>query len=242
MSKKILILDGSFRKKNTYNLLLQIERILNRKGYETEIINLFDVSINDCIGCEACVSGTRCGQIDDMSALMKKFMDSDGVVLSSPVYLNSVSSRFKTFADRTNAWTHKPEPVGKPVMFVTTSAFTGINETRRFFSSFATTFGGRKGDFIARIKKNWALPVQEKELRKFLSLLEKDKKYYKPANADIIMFTVQKVLSQKADDDNKKFWVDRQWLDKSYYYPCKINIFKKLFGKFMYKVISGAMG
>jgi multimeric flavodoxin WrbA len=47
MSKKILMIDGSYRKKNTYNVLLNIEQILKARGLEVEILNLFDYKIID---------------------------------------------------------------------------------------------------------------------------------------------------------------------------------------------------
>lgn len=241
MSKKVLIINGSSRKKNTYNILLQMEKIFKTRGVDTEILNLFDYQIKDCVGCETCVGKKSCGITDDMPVIMQKILDSDGIVLSSPVYMCSVTSKFKTFADRTNIWVHKPETAGKPVMFVATTAATGLKDTKKFLESFATGFGARKGDFIARSGKNMSEPVQEKELARFLSLLNQDKKDYSPAMNDIVMFTVGKVLALKSTGDDRKFWEEKEWLDKIYYYPCKINPGKKLFSKFMFKVLSNAM-
>ena len=58
--KKILLINASNRKKNTYNLLLSIERILKEKGLQTEIINLSDYKIDFCKGCEVCVLKGKC--------------------------------------------------------------------------------------------------------------------------------------------------------------------------------------
>ena len=138
MGKKVLMVDRSARKRNTYNILLQIEQVLKTHGIKVEILNLFDYRIEDCIGCEACVSCKECAKKDDMPILMRKIMDSDGLIVSSPVYMSCVTSRFKTFADRTNTWVHKPETAGKPVMFLATTASTGLKETKRFFELFAT--------------------------------------------------------------------------------------------------------
>ena len=241
MGKKILLVDGSARKKNTFGILLQMEQILKAKGFETEIINLFDYNLLDCIGCEVCVSHKTCCQKDDQQAVIQKVLASDGVVFSSPVYRNSVTSRFKTFADRTNVWVHKTETAGLPMMFVTTTASTGIKETMQFFNSFANGLGARKGDFISRAGKKVGEPVKEKEMSKFIKLLNTDKKYYRPGMDEIIMFIVGKILAKKSSGDDNKFWNEKQWIDKSYYYPCRINIFKIGFGKFLFKVISKAM-
>lgn len=241
MSKKVLMINGSARKKNTYNILIQIQKILKNRGIESEIINLFDYEINHCIGCESCVVNPSCFMKDNMSIIMQKILDCDGLILSSPVYMKSVTSKFKSFADRLNEWIHKPETAGKPVMFVSTTASTGLKETGNFLKSFATGFGARLGDYITRTNKNMDEPVKEKELAIFLKLLEQDKKYYNPSIPEIVMFTVGKVLALKSKGDDKKFWEKNNWLDKRYYYLCKMNPGKILFSKFIFKVLSNVI-
>ncbi|MCL2319642.1 MAG: flavodoxin family protein, partial [Treponema sp.] len=205
------------------------------------ILNLFDYNIRDCEGCEVCITEKTCALTDEMPLVMQKILNSDGVVMSSPVYMSGVTSRFKAFADRTNMWIHKPETAGKPVMFAATSAATGLKETKRFFEQYASGLGMRKGDFISRAGRNMAKPVEEKELSRFLTLLNRDRKQYNPAMDEIVMFTVGKVLALKSTGEDRKFWEEKKWLDKSYYYPCKMNPGKKLFAKFMFKVLSKAM-
>jgi multimeric flavodoxin WrbA len=241
MGKKVLMIDGSSRKKNTYNILLQIEKILKSHDYEVEIVNLFDYEIKDCVGCETCVTQPMCSLTDDMPKLIQKVLDSDGVILSSPVYMGSVTSRFKTFADRLNIFVHKPKTAGKPVMFVSTTNSTGLKETNKFYGSFVNAIGMRKGEFVSRAGKKMIEPVTEKEISKFLSLLEKDKKYYKPSMSEIVLFNVGKVLALKSTGDDRKFWDENELIDKKFYYPCKMNPCKKMFGNFMFKVLTNAM-
>lgn len=241
MGKKVLLIDSSNRRKNTYNVLLQIEKILKSRGFETEILNLFDYEIKDCVGCEICVTESVCCVTDDMPVIMQKIKESDGLVLSSPVYMSGATSRFKAFADRTNIWVHKPEIAGKPVMYAATTASTGLKEIEKFFVSFAAGFGGRLGDFVGRAGKKMREPVREKEIARFLSLLSQDKSLYSPGLNEIIMFTVGKVLAAKSNGDDRRFWEEKQWMDKIYYYPCNINPFKKVFSKFMLGVLTNAM-
>lgn len=243
MGKKILMINGSFRKKNTYAILVQMGEILKNHDIETEILNLFDYEIKDCIGCDDnCARQGGCRVKDDMSKIMKKILESDGLVLSSPVYLGGVTSRFKTFADRTNEWFHKPETAGKPVFFVVTTAMTGVKETLNYLDQLATGFGAQKGGFLTRIIGNLKTPVNEKELSKFLSLIKKDKKQYKPSMKEIVIFEVQKVLARKSTGDDRKFWEEKDWLNKWYYYDCKMGLFKKAFSKIMFGILSKAIG
>lgn len=241
MNKTVLMIDGSARRRNTYGVLRQIEQILHTQDIQTEIVNLFDFHINDCIGCEACVRGKNCAFTDDMVVLKQKILESDGVILCSPVYMCSVSSRFKTFADRLNAWIHKPEAAGKPMMFVTTTAATGLKETQKFFNSWAAGLGARNGSFIARTEKRLSYPVRENELSRFLALLGGDAMSYKPSMNEIVLFNVGKVLALKSNGDDRAFWENKGWLDKKFYYSCKMNLFKTAFSGFMLKVLSKAM-
>ena len=242
MSKKVLMINGSFRKKNTYNILLQIAQILKNHDVESEILNLFDYEITDCTGCdEVCIQQGACHIKDGMSEIMQKIMDSDGLVLSSPVYLFGVTSRFKTFADRLNVWFHKPEPAGKPVLFAATTTVTGIKETIRFFDQFSTGFGARKGGYVTRVHKTLNVPVAEKEITKFLSLLQQDPKYYKPTMNEIVLFEVLKVLALKSSGADRQFWEEKKWIDKVYYFDCKMGVGKKLFSRMMFKILTNAM-
>ena len=242
MTKKILMINGSYRKKNTYNILVQIGQILKKHDIEAEILDLFDYEIKDCTGCDdICIQQGNCHMQDGMPEIMKKIMDSDGLVLSSPVYLYGVTSKFKAFVDRTNVWFHKPEPAGKPVLFVTTTTVTGIKETTRFFEQYATGFGGRKGGFITRTRKTLDNPVEEQELSRFLSLLQQDKKYYRPSMNEIVIFEVLKVLALKSSGADRKFWEEKNWIDKCYYFDCKMGFAKKAFSKMMFKILSNAM-
>ena len=242
MNKKVLMINGSFRKKNTYNILIQIAGILKKHEIETEIINLFDYEITDCTGCdEICIGKGDCRINDGMNEIMQKILESDGLVFGSPVYLFGVNSRFKTFADRLNKWFHKPEPAGKPVLFAATTTVTGIKETIHFFDQFSTGFGARKGGFVTRVHKTLNKPVEEKEIARFLALLNTDKKYYRPSMNEIVIFEVLKVLALKSSGADRIFWEEKKLLDKLYYYDCRMGIFKKLFSRMMFKILSKAM-
>ena len=242
MGKKVIMINGSFRKHNTYNVLVQTGELLKKYGIETEILNLSDYEIKHCIGDdENCIRNGKCSQKDDMQTLMQKIMDSDGVVLGSPVYLNGASSRFKAFADRTNKWFHAPETVGKPVLFAVTTATTGIRETVRFMENLTTGYGMRKGGSVTRTMKTIKTPIDEKELARFISLLEKDKKYYRPSMNEIVIFQVQKVLANKSNGYDREFWEEKKWPDKNYYYDCKMGPGKILFSKMMNRILTGAM-
>ena len=114
--KKILLINSSNRKKNTYKLLCLIEDILKNKGYETELISLSSLKIDFCKGCEACILKGGCFIKDEANIIMQKIIESDGLVIGTPVYLNNMSGILKTFIDRTCSWFHRSEVAKKPTL------------------------------------------------------------------------------------------------------------------------------
>lgn len=47
---------------------------------------------------------------------MQKIIESDGLVIGTPVYLNNMSGILKTFIDRTCSWFHRREVAKKPTL------------------------------------------------------------------------------------------------------------------------------
>lgn len=52
---KIIAINSSKRKMNTYGVIEQVKKILNNNDINVEIINLFDYDIKSCLGCENCL-------------------------------------------------------------------------------------------------------------------------------------------------------------------------------------------
>ncbi|MEM0331209.1 MAG: flavodoxin family protein, partial [Archaeoglobaceae archaeon] len=61
---KLLAINGSPNKRNTYALLEALVEEAKKLGAEAEILNLADYNINPCKGCDACLKGD-CVQKDD---------------------------------------------------------------------------------------------------------------------------------------------------------------------------------
>jgi len=101
VGKKVLAINSSKRKKNTFNLLKQLKEQLHIKNIEVNIINLFDFDIKECLGCEKCLRKGNCHIEDDGTRLMEMMKNYDGIILSTPVYMGNISGKLKNFVDRT---------------------------------------------------------------------------------------------------------------------------------------------
>ncbi|MFX1313911.1 MAG: NAD(P)H-dependent oxidoreductase, partial [Promethearchaeota archaeon] len=67
---------------------------------DTELINLYDYNIEDCIGCWSCSELGKCFKNDDFEHLFEKVKEADIIILGSPVYWGNISGIMKTFFDR----------------------------------------------------------------------------------------------------------------------------------------------
>ena len=70
-------------------------------GAETEIINVSDINITPCDGCESCTITRKCRIDDDMQDVYTKLLQSDGIIFGSPVYFWNVTAQAKALIDRT---------------------------------------------------------------------------------------------------------------------------------------------
>lgn len=103
--KKVLILSGSPRKGgNSDTLCDQFMKGALEAGNEVEKILVAGKDIAPCHACYYCRSHQgACSIKDDMAEVLKKMIDADVIVLSSPVYFYSISAQLKAVIDRTVA-------------------------------------------------------------------------------------------------------------------------------------------
>ena len=120
---KILLLNGSPNKEgNTYYLLNEIKKEIEKENIETEIINVHDavcdaktpfctVCSNPCVG--ACYKGTL------LEEAYNKMEEADCIIVGSPVYFGTMSGQLKVFFDKTRRLRGINVFAGKPAGIVT---------------------------------------------------------------------------------------------------------------------------
>lgn len=99
---KVLMINGSPRvNSNTGIALSEMEKVFQKNGIETEIIQIGKESIQGCMGCGYCFKNGRCA-IDDIvnNELAAKFEECDGLVVGSPVYYASANGTLVSLLDR----------------------------------------------------------------------------------------------------------------------------------------------
>ncbi|MCK4400067.1 flavodoxin family protein [Candidatus Bathyarchaeota archaeon] len=103
---RIIGVQGSPRKsRNTEALLRHALAAAEEAGAETELVNLAELNIKPCIGCNTCVREKRCplDDEDDMGAVKEALLSADGVVFASPSYFGAVPGLLKNVMDRSRS-------------------------------------------------------------------------------------------------------------------------------------------
>ena len=99
---KVIGINASPRKKaNTQTLVEAVLSGTEDKGAETYLVNLRELKINGCLGCEGCKKHLgKCVQKDDLTPLLQEMTTYDAIIMGTPVYWYHVTSQFKLLVDR----------------------------------------------------------------------------------------------------------------------------------------------
>lgn len=98
---KVLVLSGNTKMNgNTMMLTNRFTDGVKSCGGEVEFIDTTRLNIKPCTGCLYCEKKGECIIKDEMNEVYNRIIESDIIVLSSPVYFASVSAQLKTVVDR----------------------------------------------------------------------------------------------------------------------------------------------
>ena len=103
---KILGISGSPVKDGNVVALLKesLSHIQDRDDVATEVITLADKTINGCPHCNWCVRNQTaeqfCKQNDDMDLIYPKILETDGLILATPVHFGRLSGLLANMIDR----------------------------------------------------------------------------------------------------------------------------------------------
>ena len=102
------------------NLAHMVETYLASSRYEVDVINLHEINIKGpCLGCCQCAFESVCVYQDDMRWVYReKIASADAIIFAGSIVDRYLSSRWKTFYDRSFFNGHKPVFWGKQVGFL----------------------------------------------------------------------------------------------------------------------------
>lgn len=256
---KVLVIIGSSRGKgNTYKVIRQFEEKIKELG-DVEFNTLFlkEANLEQCRGCFTCVTRGEhlCPIKDDRAKIEEQMLNSDGVILASPVYVFNISALMKNFIDRFSYASHRPLFFNQSVMAVATSGGGGLKETLTYLESITRSWGFNFTEKLGVITHPYLVHTPqytdeiENEIDKaakifYHSLKTKERK--SPGLGQLIQF---RLMRGHAIDTKEYFTADYNYykekglLDKNkkYFVDTKINIFKNMFAGMIEKLIIRAM-
>jgi len=165
---KIVVLVGSPHgiKGNTFNLARWVMDGARSEGAEFEVV-LLDGLIQPCKGCDSCHRLGTCPLEDGFAEVRQLIEDADGVLLTSPNYINGVTAQMKAFMDRCSGSIHCLSFRGKYGASVVTSGGGGDEPMVEFMNRFLIMTGIRPvgavhtsmaalpdGEFTAEIRES----------------------------------------------------------------------------------------
>ncbi|PKM39107.1 MAG: hypothetical protein CVV04_12345 [Firmicutes bacterium HGW-Firmicutes-9] len=98
---KILVINGSPNGERSSTMHVT-RAFVEGMGETFDIIDSLRADVKPCLGCFSCWMKTpgKCVQNDDMAQILERLLDSDLVILSTPLYCYSVPSSLKAIYDR----------------------------------------------------------------------------------------------------------------------------------------------
>ncbi|MDD4818195.1 MAG: flavodoxin family protein [Victivallaceae bacterium] len=184
---KILVINGSPKGKRS-DTLHATTAFLDGMGAQAEFIDTMTADIHPCLGCFRCWNETpgRCVQHDGMEEIFKKYIDSDLVIWSTPLYCYGLPSNCKALMDRllplnrasmytdADGHTHHHAAVGH---FPETLLICGCgfpeteNNIEGLRFQFSRMFGGRAAMFFCVEAPLFGLPGTEAVTAPYLDLV-----------------------------------------------------------------------
>lgn len=101
----ILVLNGSpHTNGNTVQMIEAFKEGAESAGHTVNVVNAYEVDVNGCLGCEACLETGVCVQNDDFTEKIRPLIDeADMRVLASPVHYLGLSGPLQTIIGRFRA-------------------------------------------------------------------------------------------------------------------------------------------
>ncbi len=216
---KVLIISASPHKEKSQTLLLAKE-VLRGCGdqVESEVIHLSDHRIGFCRHCEAChIKILKCPIKDDVTAILAKMLDADGLIVASPNYINQVTALMKALFDRSSHFIHCKRLLGKYIAGVVSSGSGRDKTVLDYIEYYGHTCGAQyAGGVSSGVPVSDGKKKEAFDLGKALSSTIKDKRVFpdqiKAIETAKAHFRV--VMEKRKDEwlEEYQYWKAKGWL------------------------------
>ncbi|VVB96504.1 Iron-sulfur flavoprotein [uncultured archaeon] len=240
---KVAAVIGSPRNNGeTYKNVQKFELRLKKldENIDFSYIFLKDAHIEQCKGCGVCLAkGEEYCPIkdDDKNDILRRIMESDGIIFGVPVYSLHVPALTKNLLDRFAYILHRPCFFHKSFMSIAVQGVYGDKNVIKYLEEFATFsgfkvcrgFGITNTIFSEEMKKNDKL-IEENAKRFYQHLMSPTPS---PGIYQLMMFRwIRSSKPYIAEDCPKdyQYFKEKGWLESPYFYDIELNLIKKIIG------------
>lgn len=233
---KVVIIHGSPRKGNTFEATEIFKKHMNKKA-DIQFVDVFlpkDMP-EFCCGCMVCfIQGeTKCPHAKYTMPIMDEMLSADGLILTSPCYVLSVSGSMKNFLDH-YAYAFivhraREEMFRKKAFILCSTVGAGARSAARLIGTSLKQWGiNRIHSYVFKtFGDDWHNMKLKKRTRFETQIEKKAKTFYHEINSNRVhrpyfytrlMFHLRKLLMKKFDDNqslDKQYWIEKGWLNGS---------------------------
>ena len=221
---KIIGILGSPRNSGNTSLLLDaVMKGAQDAGAQVETVTVAGMNMHCCVACGKCYATGNCIYEDDVTAVIAKMLEADGIVLASPNYMLSVTAQLKTIMDRCSLHVHCFMLKDKYGAAVATAGGGMEEQVAQYENSFlqlcgaqtigtATALGAGVGALVeqdAAVAKATALGLD------LVAAISEKRQYPEQAEAHAAFFPhMEQLVTAMAEKCpfQRQYWADRGWL------------------------------
>lgn len=240
---KCLVINGSPRRKNTWSMVKEVEKTMNKLGnMQFDEIHLKHEKIPFCNGCYNCIKNGEdtCPDADIIQSIARKIENADCIILSSPVYVLGTTGLMKNFLDHFAYYYHRPCLFHKKALILVSTQGTGKKQVSKYLKESLYNFGVNRiytVSFRFAGKKELDSKMKnklDKVAVKFYNDV-KSKKLNSPSFYQIRNYSMWRALSlnNKMSIDNK-FWIDNNLQNNLFPPEIPLSILKKAYAKLLF--------
>lgn len=250
---RILIINGSAHKGNTWKLVEQAKAELWELDSKTEIkeIHLIEEKILFCTGCSNCfrLGHEKCPHYSIIGKIIEEMEDADGIIFASTTYNMTETALLKNLFDHLCFMLHRPHFFHSKALIITTTGGVGGNKAAKSIKSMLRGIGFNRCYCFSRPTFSWnaykpdsrTLGILKKKVNKFYRDV-KSKKLHSPATILLMPYNLFRGMSlayapgTEYETKDGVYWTEEERKNKVYDLHVKVPFYKRIVGHIFYGI------
>ena len=245
---KIVILYGSPRKGDTYEIVDKVKSELNdlsSVSLEIDEVFLTDYDYGFCKGCYNCFEfgEDKCPHYNQINPIIDKIKACDGLIVTIPVYVLHVTAMLKNFFDHMAYFYHRPYFFTKKALAVSSTGGAGVKGVLSYMEEDLENMGFNKVYKIGLTNARRDDEKLEKEIKKVSKKFYDDVangKTYSPSFKRLTMFNVWRAMNSKSTalKADYEYWESTGLKYHEFSPTIKLPLIKKAYAKLLHSILS----